>query len=186
MSTKRKQTSDRQSSSGFSLVESIIAMFVIMVALLGALQAINYSIVYNAGNATRAQNLAILQQEVERLRAAKFTPSGVDTAPPPGNGMCRTIDDQRDISGGAKAPCLINAPNGGVFIVRTWIDNDPSNGPGTWDTTPVDPPGAPNATPPILPTRVKEITVEVGLAAPSPGWQTANPARVVLRRAIGN
>jgi hypothetical protein len=153
-------------------------MIVVMIAMLGALQAINYSIIYNAGNASRAQNLALMQQEVERLRAAKFTPTGVDNAALPGGGACRT-DAQRDISGGAKTPCTVTAPNGGQFLVRTWVDNNPFNAPGTYDTNPPDPPTDGY-------TRQKEITVQVEIAAPNPGWQMAVPARVTIRRAIGN
>jgi hypothetical protein len=139
--------------------------------MLGTLQAINYSILYNAGNATRAQNLAILQQEVEKLRAAKFTPTGIDSAALPGTGACRT-DDQRDITGGPKQPCTITAANGNIMTVNTWVDDNPFNAADTFDVNTA--------------TEVKEITVEVRLAAPSPGWQRAIPARVVLRRAIGN
>ena len=159
------------SSAGFSILETVVAMVIIMVAMLGALQAINYSVIYNAGNATRAQNLAILQQEVERLRSAKFTPAGVDSAALPGTGACRT-DAQRDITGGQKPDCTVDAPNGGRFRVSTAVDDNPFNGPNTYDV---------DAT-----TRIKEITVQVRLDSPTPGWQTAVPARVVLRRTIGN
>lgn len=158
-------------AEGFSLLEALVAMTITTVAMLGAAQAINYSILYNSGNATRAQNIAILQQESERLRAAKFTPTGADSAPLPGNGSCRT-DDQRDITGGVKTPCTVNAPNGGIFQVSTWVDDDPFNATNTYDV---------DAT-----TRIKQITLEVALASPSPGWQTAVPARVVIRRTIGN
>jgi prepilin-type N-terminal cleavage/methylation domain-containing protein len=169
MNTESSQVTDSRSSAGFTLVETIVAMLVITIALLGALQAINYSVLYNYGNATRAQNLAILQQEVERLRAAKFTPSGVDNHAPTG-ADCRP-DALRDITGGEKT-CLIPAPNGGSFRVDTKVDDNPFNTAGTYDV---------DAT-----TRVKEIRVEAKLAAPSPGWQTAVPATVVLRRTIGN
>jgi len=161
------------SEKGFSLVESIFAMLIITVALLGAIQAIDYAVIYNAGNASRAQALAILQQEVERLRAAKFTPAGTDNAAQPGGGLCRT-DAQRDLTGGKKTPCVINAPNGGRFQISTWIDDNPFLD-NAVDTPDID------AT-----TRIKEITVEVKLEAPSPGWQAAVPARVVFRRTIGN
>jgi hypothetical protein len=60
-----------------------------------------------------------------------------------------------------------------LFQVKTFVDDNPFNGPGS--PADVDPT-----------TRVKEIRVEVGLAAPTPGWQTAIPARVVLRRTAGN
>ncbi len=169
---------NRNSNRGFTLIETVIAMIVVMIAMLGAMQAINYSIIYNAGNASRAQNLAILQEEVERLRAAKFTPTGVDSAPLPGTGACRA-DAQRDISGGAKPACTVDAPNGGKFLVRTWVDNNPFNAAGTYDTVPADPPTATFS-------RQKEITVQVEMAAPNPGWQMAIPARVVIRRTVGN
>ena len=164
---------DAKDCEGFSLVESIIAMFIITIALLGILQTINYSVVYNAGNATRAQALATMQQEVERLRAAKFTPAGVDSAALPGDGTCRA-DAQRDITGGKKLPCTIDSPNGGKFQVTTWVDDNPflDNAPDVPDIDPT--------------TRIKEITVEVKLEAPTPGWQAAVPARVVFRRTIGN
>ncbi len=178
------QTANRSSESGFSLVESIVAMLIITIALLGALQAINYSVLYNYGNATRAQNLALLQQEVERLRAAKFTPAGTDNAPLPGDGSCRP-DAQRDITGGKKI-CTISAPNGGEFRVTTCVDDNPFGGQPCEirydaDGNEVGADGDIDVA-----TRVKEIAVEVKLAAPSPGWQTAIPARVVLRRSIGN
>lgn len=162
-----------QGIKGFSLIETIIAMVVITVALLGGLQTINYAVLYNAGNASRSQALAILQQEVERLRAAKFTPAGVDSAALPGDGNCRS-DAQRDITGGKKTPCVIDSPNGGKFLVTTWIDDNPFLD-NAVDTPDID------AT-----SRIKEITVEVKLQSPSPGWQVATPARVVLRRTIGN
>ncbi len=158
-------------SAGFTLLETIVAMLIMTISLLGALQAINYSVLYNAGNASRAQALALLQREVELLRAAKFTPSGADAFPPPGNGDCRS-DASRDISGGEKPECFVNTANGGSFSIKTWVDDNPFNGPGTYD---------------IVPTaQIKEITVEVVLASKTPGWQTAVPARVVIRRSMGN
>ena len=69
---------------------------------------------------------------------------------------------------------MVNAPNGGRFLISTWIDDNPFLD-NAVDTPDID------AT-----TRIKEITVEVKLEAPSPGWQAAVPARVVFRRTIGN
>lgn len=174
MNTEKKTVIPSEPSGGFSIIETVVAMVIIMIAMLGALQAINYSVLYNAGNATRAQNLAILQREVEMLRSAKFTPAGVDNFVPTG-GVCNALA-QRDITGGTKTPCTVTAPNGGSFLVSTWVDDNPSNnplnGPATYDV---------DAT-----TRIKEITVQVRLNSPTPGWQTSIPAQVVLRRTIGN
>src|SRR5215467_6889854 len=151
MNTKGITCTETRSTAGFSLVETVVAMVVVMIAMLGTVQAINWSILYNAGNATRVQNLAILQQEVERLRSAKFTSAGVDSAALPGTGACRA-DAQRDITGGLKADCTIAAPNGGQFTVKTCVDDNPFNAPNADGTPTCDV----DAT-----TRIKEITVRV-------------------------
>ena len=184
MNTESSQMTDPRSSAGFSLVETIVAMLVITIALLGAVQAINYSVLYNYGNATRAQNLALLQQEVERLRAAKFTPAGIDDWAPTG-ADCRT-DALRDIRGG-KTSCTLPADNGCSFRVTTCVDDNPFGGEFCEVTTDRDGDGDITGNGDVdVNTRIKEISVEVRLAAPSPGWQTAIPASVVLRRTIGN
>lgn len=143
--------------AGFSLVEVAVAMVIILVALLGVVFAFTYAINYNAGNSARSHALAILQQEVEQLRAAKFTP---------------TITDPL-LRGVSRAPITMTSPNGLQFRVLVIIDNDPLT-PGIQEDTDV-----PNPT-------LKEITVTSTLASPSPGWQTAVPATIVLRRVRSN
>lgn len=157
---------------GFSLLECVFAMVIIMIALLGVVHSITYAIIYNAGNATRSQTVAILQREIELLRAAKFTPQATDNFGPSGS-VCRT-DGLRDITGGKKTPCTLAAPNGGQFMVTTWVDDDP------FTVNPVDTPDV-NAN-----TTFKEITVRVQLATPSPGWQNSVVVESVLRRTKGN
>ncbi|MBA2378693.1 MAG: prepilin-type N-terminal cleavage/methylation domain-containing protein [Blastocatellia bacterium] len=169
--SKEIQHDQASDSAGFTLLETIVAMLIMTISLLGALQAINYSVLYNAGNASRAQALALLQLEVELLRAAKFTPGGADNFPPPGNGDCRS-DALRDITGGDKPECFVNAANGGRFSITTRVDDNPFNAPNTPDIDPT--------------AQIKEITVEVVLASKTPGWQTAVPARVVIRRSMAN
>jgi type II secretory pathway pseudopilin PulG len=140
--------------SGMSLIETTIAMVVILVGLLAAAEAFTYAILYNAGNASRAQALAILQQETELLRSKKFSPAQTDA----------------DLVGGARPIRTIAAPNGGSFTIEDTIDDDPlTNGVQV------------NAN-----SSIKEITVTVRLASPSPGWQTAVPAVIVMRRTRGN
>ena len=157
---------------GFSLLECVFAMVIIMIALLGVVHSITYAIIYNAGNATRSQTVAILQQEVEMLRAAKFTPQATDSYAPTGT-VCRT-DGLRDITGGKKTACTLAAPNGGQFLVTTWVDDDP------FTVNAADTPDI-NAN-----TTFKEITVRVQLATPSPGWQNSVVVESVLRRTKGN
>jgi prepilin-type N-terminal cleavage/methylation domain-containing protein len=159
---------DEVSQSGFTLIETTVALVIILIALLGVFYTFTYAILYNAGNATRAQCLVTLQQEVELIRAAKFTPGNVDNNTPL-SASCRT-DGLRDLTGGVKTPCEVAAPNGGVFRVDTTVDDDPFTDGIQVDAT----------------STIKEITISVNLAAPSPGWQTAVPATVILRRTRGN
>jgi type II secretory pathway pseudopilin PulG len=142
---------------GFTLIEACCALVIILVALLGVAFAFTYSVTYNAGNSSRSQALAVLQQEVEQLRAAKFTPTITDSS----------------LTGGTKAPKSVTSPGGSTFIVQVIVDNDPlTDGVQTEATTPN--------------TTLKEITVTATLSNSSPGWQTALPATIVMRRVRAN
>jgi Tfp pilus assembly protein PilV len=167
-----KQHHNRNAESGFTLIEAVVAMVVILIAVMGVFMTITYAINYNAGNNSRAKTLAILQREVERLRSAKFTP-------------CTTPN----VTTGRIDPLLLgansstrNIPPSAVtdnlsFDITTSIDNDPSpSAPGIQDE------GVINS----CNTSFKEITITAKLANPSPGWQTAVPATVVMRRVKSN
>ena len=175
-----------QKSRGFSLIEVVVALLIIMIALLGVFSVFTYAITYNAGNKARADALTILQQEIERYRAAKFngTPETDDFTPGDPD------DGRRDITGGRKALRTVAAPNGITFTVAVSVDNDPFV---------ANTPDAPNLDIPQgedhvcqspqgedVDCTLKEITIEVRLSAPNPGWQTAVPVRAVFRRVRGN
>lgn len=148
------QTKNKDSQKGFSLVEVITAMVVFLVVMLGLVNVFTYAVNYNVGNNARSQALAVMQQEVELYRSAKFTPH---------------ITDPK-LTGGTKTPYPVNSADGNRFRIQTVVDDDPS-------TVAVDVNNL---------TTLKEITVTVTLENPTPGWQTAVPAKVVLRRARSN
>ena len=173
----RPDVKEASPSAGFTLIEVVVSLLIIMVVLLGVFSVFTYTILYNAGNKSRSQALTVLQQEVERYRAAKFnagSPTDNFTPGTPDNG-------RRDLTGGTKAVRTVTATNGLVFTVKVWVDNDPSVS-GIQDETYqcLSPQGAP------IPCTLKEVTIEAQLAMPSPGWQTSVPARVVMRRVRGN
>jgi len=151
------EAAEPKTSAGFTLIETCCAMVIILISLLGVAWAFTYAINYNAGNQSRSQALALLQQELEQLRAAKFTPTLTDTL----------------LTGGTKAPLSIVSTTGTRFRVQIAVDNDPFTA-GVQDDIDV-----PNTT-------LKEISVTTQLDSPSPGWQTALPTIVVLRRTRGN
>lgn len=148
---------ERKGEKGFTLVETTCALVIILISLLGIAFSFTYAINYNAGNQSRAQALALLQQEVEQIRATKFTPTVTDPA----------------LTGGVKTARSVLSPTGTHFTIQDTVDNDPFTA-GVQDDTAVPS------------TTLKEISITIRLEAPSPGWQTAVPATVVLRRTRSN
>ena len=146
-----------KSESGMTLVETTCALVIILIALLGVAFSFTYAINYNAGNQARSQGLAILQQEVEQMRAAKFTPFLTDTV----------------LAGGPKLPRTVSTQNGIPFVVNISVDNDPLTA------------GIQNDVDVPVPT-IKEVSITTQLASPAPGWQVAVPTTVVLRRVRAN
>jgi type II secretory pathway pseudopilin PulG len=142
--------------AGFSLIEVTIAMIVLMIVLLGVFVTFTYAINYSAGNNSRAQALAVLQQQVEQIRSAKFTPEITDPI----------------LVGGTRARVIVTSADGGRYRVDVSVDNDlvTADVQSTNETT----------------TTLKEVSVTVALDSPTPGWQTSLPATVILRRVKAN
>ena len=101
--------SKRSVEDGFSLVEVISAMVVLLIALLGVFTVFTYCVNFNAGNNSRAQALSVLQQETELLRSAKFTPFITDDA----------------LTGGVKPPKRVASADESRFSVQIVVDDDP-------------------------------------------------------------
>jgi Tfp pilus assembly protein PilV len=74
-STESRSARAVKSQRGFTLIETTIAMMVMMVAGLGVVSLFTYSISYNSGGNDRAVAISIAQQHIEQLRSVKFTDS---------------------------------------------------------------------------------------------------------------
>ena len=70
-----KQSGNSPSQRGFTLIETVVAMVVMMVAALGVASLFTYSIRYNSGGEDRAVAISIAQQQMEQLRSVSFTDS---------------------------------------------------------------------------------------------------------------
>jgi Tfp pilus assembly protein PilV len=72
---QRKLDIKTKDSQGYSLLETSIALLIMMVVTLGTASLYVYATTYNAGSADRAASLAIGQQKMERLRGSGFNDS---------------------------------------------------------------------------------------------------------------
>ncbi len=73
--TESKRCRAAASERGFTLIETSIAMVIMMVAGLGVASLFVYSISNNSGGNDRAVAISIAQQQVEQLRSVRFTDS---------------------------------------------------------------------------------------------------------------
>src|SRR3954466_4274507 len=77
--------SDKGKDQGFTLLETSIALIVMMVVTLATGSLFVYAVNYNSGSGDRSAALAIAQQRIERLRRTAFddallsTPSTTET-----------------------------------------------------------------------------------------------------------
>lgn len=74
-STESKGRHAVVSERGFTLIETSIALVIMMVAGLGVLSLFTYSIGYNSGGNDRAVAISVAQQQIEQLRTVQFTDS---------------------------------------------------------------------------------------------------------------
>ena len=68
----RVKTSNRKSERGFTLIETSIAMVVMMVAALAVASLFSFSMQNNVGGNERALAMGVAQQQLEQLRSVTF------------------------------------------------------------------------------------------------------------------
>jgi Tfp pilus assembly protein PilV len=98
----RKQ--EQRQQSGFTLLETSVAMVVMMIGGLGIAAVFAYAVKNNSGSRDRAVALAVAQQELERLRRVPFHDAALNATP--------------------TLPAAVTVSNGGrTFSLRTTILN---------------------------------------------------------------
>jgi Tfp pilus assembly protein PilV len=68
----RRAARPRNAEAGFTILETVIALFVALVVGFGAIGLFLFSASFNAGASDRARALAIAQETMEELRAKSF------------------------------------------------------------------------------------------------------------------
>lgn len=93
---------------GFTLLETVIALVLMLIVALGSASLFSFSIYNNSGGSDRALSLAIAQQAMEALRGATF------------NG---TTTDARLDPGTVVQSGVIRGDNRSFSVTRTVVDN---------------------------------------------------------------
>lgn len=76
---KTKGSPSRQ--DGFTLLETAVAMVVMMIGGLGIAAVFAYAVKNNTGSRDRAVAIAVAQQEIERLRSLNFNDAALNATP---------------------------------------------------------------------------------------------------------
>lgn len=77
--SKIQSTSKRE--QGFSLLEAVIAMLIMMIGCLGIAGVFAFAVKNNTGSLDRTVALAVAQQEIERLRSLQFLDAALNATP---------------------------------------------------------------------------------------------------------
>ena len=116
------QKQDRQaraaSERGFTLIETAIALCVMMIVGMGVLSLFLYSANYGAGASDRARALALAQERMEEARSMDYD----DLA-----GLAADTDFNGPVTVGSSAA---GASDARTFTVATTVENDPNTGGG--------------------------------------------------------
>ena len=165
----RSETAERQ--SGFTLIEAVIALVILMIVVTGVFAAFTYAATLNTGNSRRSQALSVMQKEVELLRSAKFVleaNGGADSYTP-----VDCTDPRRNLTGtpdGTPRTLICPAIDGMSYLIETEIDDDPFTDGQQVDAT----------------KHLKEIRLTVTQPARPGSWETAYVTRAIFRRVRSN
>ena len=133
MKMRTPQTKTANGEGGFTLLETSIAMVVMMVGALAMSSLFVFSVQNNVGGSERALSMAVAQQQLEQIRSVEYddttlTDSTTDFQVTTGG---RTYFVQRVVAG------EMNADNTPKQLKRITITVTPQAGGPNWTRTPV-------------------------------------------------
>lgn len=100
---------------GFTLVETAVALLIMMIVMLGTASIFAYSVYNNTNGTDRAQTLAVAQQTLETLRSARFSTEGTDE-------VLNAGTTTQDVTRGGDGGCC-NRP---YTVVSNIVDTTPT------------------------------------------------------------
>lgn len=157
---KRRETAQHVGDArGFTLIETSIALVILLVAALGAASLFAFSVQNNSGGSDRAQTLAVAQQQLERLRHAKFSLSGTDAV------LAATPTPLVQIVWrGGQNPQDPDDPTAHPYRIASIIDDNPAT--SAIEVNPL--------------ATLKSITITVTPLSSGPTWATGNGGAVTI------
>ncbi|HEV7893737.1 MAG TPA: prepilin-type N-terminal cleavage/methylation domain-containing protein [Pyrinomonadaceae bacterium] len=126
----RRNVARERGERGFSLVETAIAMIVLMVAGLAATSLFVYSVKYNSGATDRAVAQALAQRQMESLRKTSFAGIAASTTTVASAGRNYTVDVA--VCNDGTAAC-----GGSAAVKRLTVMVTPANAGNAWARRPV-------------------------------------------------
>lgn len=133
MKTPRRKNQTPNNQSGFSLLETTIALVVMMVGALACSSLFVFSLQNNVGGSERALAMAVAQQQLEMLRSVTYE----DTTLTAGTTSATVRSGERNYTVQKTIVDLTNLNNSAKNLKRITITVTPQTAGANWMRTPV-------------------------------------------------
>ena len=133
MKIRTPKTTTANDEGGFTLIETSIAMVVMMVAALACSSLFVFSVQNNVGGSERALSMAVAQQQLEQLRSVNYDDSTLNT----GTTSFSVATGGRTYSVQRVVASETNSDNTAKELKRITITVTPQAAGPNWTRTPV-------------------------------------------------
>ena len=133
MKTPRRKNQPPNSESGFSLLETTIALFVMLVGALACSSLFVFSLQNNIGGSERALAMAVAQQQLEKIRSVTYE----DTTLNPGTTTATVRSGERNYTVNCVVANETNLNGSAKQLKRITITVTPQTAGASWMRTPV-------------------------------------------------
>jgi Tfp pilus assembly protein PilV len=133
MKTPRRKNQTPNSESGFSLLETTIALFVMLVGALACSSLFVFSLQNNIGGSERALAMAVAQQQLEKIRSVTYE----DTTLNPGTTTATVRSGERNYTVNCVVANETNLNGSAKQLKRITVTVTPQTAGASWMRTPV-------------------------------------------------